>query len=101
MNMKKSLFLILTVLSLSLLPVAYMYAQEAPPEADTPAAIDLTTFTGIVAAVSLPVTQLAKIVPAVYEKTWLKIAVSVGVAVAASLLAWHFGWAQFPGGLSW
>jgi hypothetical protein len=98
--MKRFLFLTSVISLLSLLSVTYVYAQEAPPEGSI-SAIDLTTFTGIVAAVSLAVTQLAKIIPAVSQKNWLKILTSVGVAVAASLLAWHFGWAQFLQGLSW
>ncbi|MDR2764122.1 MAG: hypothetical protein LBB90_03725 [Tannerella sp.] len=99
--MKRFLFLFTLMMSLSLGGAVYVYAQEAPADAGSPAALDLTTFTGIVAAVSLVVTQLAKIIPVVAEKTWLKILVSVGVAILASLLAWHFGWAQFLQGLAW
>jgi hypothetical protein len=98
--MKQFLFLTLVISLLSLLSVTYVYAQEAPPEGSI-SAIDLTTFTGIVAAVSLTVTQLAKIVPSVSQKNWLKILISVAVATVASLLAWYFGWAQFLQGLAW
>jgi hypothetical protein len=98
--MKRFLFFTLVISSLSLWSVTYAYAQEAPPE-ESVSAIDLTTFTGIVAAVSLIVTQLAKLIPAVSEKNWLKILVSVAVAVAVSLPARHFGLAQFLQGLSW
>jgi hypothetical protein len=100
--MKRFLFLFLffVILALSVWSATYVYAQEAPDEAGS-SAIDLTTFTGLVAAVSLAVTQLAKIVSAVYEKTWLKITVSIVVAVVVSLLAWRFGWAAFLQGLAW
>lgn len=96
--MKRFLFFVILLLSIE--SATYVYGQDQPADADA-SAIDLTTFTGIVAAVSLVVTQLAKIVPAVYEKAWLKISVSVAIAVIASLLAWHFGWAAFLQGLAW
>jgi hypothetical protein len=98
--MKRFLFLTLLILSFPLASATYVYAQESPP-ADVDFAVDLTTFTGIVAFVSLAVTQLAKIIPAVSQKNLLKILVSVGVAIVATLLAWHFSWAQFLQGLSW
>jgi hypothetical protein len=98
--MKRFVFLFLVIMSLSAVRAAYVYAQAAPEDAGV-SAIDLTTFTGIVGAVSLAVTQLAKLVPAVQAQTWLKILVSVGVAILASLLAWHFGLAQFLQGLAW
>ncbi|MDR1676006.1 MAG: hypothetical protein LBR86_06025 [Tannerella sp.] len=98
--MKRFLFLIFGMLSLSLMSVMYVYAGESPPQ-ETVSAIDLTTFTGLVAAVSLAVTQLAKMLPVVAEKNGLKILVSVAVAIVASLLAWHFGWAPFLQGLTW
>ena len=100
--MKRFLLLFYLILTLSMSGIFCVYAQsDAPPEEGTVPAIDLTTFTGIVAAVSLVVTQLAKILPVVYEKNCLKILLSIGIAVAASLLAWHFGWAAFLQGLAW
>jgi hypothetical protein len=98
--MKRFLCLFSVIMALYVWSVTYVYAQEALPE-EVVSAIDLTTFTGLVAAVSLAVTQLARVVPAVYEKTWLKITVSVVVAVVASLPAWHFGRAAFLQGLAW
>jgi fluoride ion exporter CrcB/FEX len=98
--MKRFLFLLFVISALIIGSATYVYAQE-PPDDVGASAIDLTTFTGIVAAVSLFVTQLAKIVPTVYEKTWLKIVVSVAVATVVSLLAWNFGWAQFLKDLPW
>lgn len=98
--MKRFLFSTLLIVSLSLSGLT-LYAQiDAPADEGSVPAIDPTTFTGIVAAVSLVVTQPAKILPVVYEKNWLKIAVSVGMAIAASLPAWHFGWASFLQGLA-
>jgi hypothetical protein len=101
MDMKRFLFLFSVTVALALPGATYLYAQQAPPETDTPSAVDLTTFTGIVAAVSMIVTQLAKIIPAVSRKNGLKILLSVAVAIAASLLAWHFGWASFLQGVAW
>jgi fluoride ion exporter CrcB/FEX len=98
--MKRFLFLLFVISALIIGSATYVYAQE-PPDDVGASAIDLTTFTGIVAAVSLFVTQLAKIVPVVYEKTWLKIVVSVAVATVASLLAWHFDWAAFLRDKTW
>ena len=63
---------------------------------DTPSIVfDLSTFTGIVAAISLIVTQVAKVIPVIGVNRVLKIASSLVVGVIVSLLSHWFGVASF------
>jgi uncharacterized membrane protein len=71
---------------------------ENPP--DVGWSFDFSTFAGIVAIVSLAVTQCAKIIPFVSQNTFAKIASSVLVASVLMLIAWHFELAEFLAGLT-
>ena len=62
--------------------------------------LDLSSFTGIVAIVSLIVTQIAKLIPVVESKTILKILVSAVAGVVISFVGWKFSFAAFLYGLS-
>ncbi len=77
-------------------------AQTIQPDPEVSSSVfDLSTFTGIVAVISLIVTQLAKKIPVISTNTILKILVSVIVGIAASLLSWWLGLADFLTGLLW
>lgn len=98
--MKRLIFLLTAVLLIAI-PV---FSQAVPIEPDNPVAavvVDLSTFVGIVAFVSLVVTQLAKKIPAVEASKVLKILTSVCVGVATSFLSWWLGLADFLMGLIW
>ena len=62
---------------------------------------NLSTFMGIVAFVSLVVTQLAKLIPVIDINKVLKILTSVLVGILASFASWWFGLAEFLSGLIW
>ncbi|MDR2917282.1 MAG: hypothetical protein LBV74_21010 [Tannerella sp.] len=98
---KKSMFFLMAMFVI-MLP---SFAQNPVPANDladvSGIVFDLSTFAGIVAFVSLVVTQLAKKLPVVETNTILKILVSVAVGMLASLLSWKFGWADFLAGLLW
>lgn len=64
--MKRLLFLFAMLLT----PFALM-AQEVIPS-EGPITIDLTTFTGIMAFVTMSATQLAKVVPYIDTHKWLR-----------------------------
>jgi hypothetical protein len=100
MSMKRFLFLALATLFLS---CGVAFAGEAAPAAvpDPGFVLDLTTFAGVVALVSLLGTQLAKLVPAIAEKALWKILVSAALGMAVTLLAWKTGLAAFLSGIAW
>lgn len=90
--MKKLLFI-------SMLFCAFpLMAQDGTNQGFT---IDITTFTGIVALISLIVTQLAKYIKIVNENLFVKIGVSIVSGALISLLAWQLGVAEFLSGMTW
>lgn len=81
-DMKKLLFLLVMLLA----PMALM-AQEIIPSEGT-IAIDLTTFTGIMAFVTMLATQLAKVVPYIDTHKWAKVLSAVVIGMLVCILAW-------------
>ena len=92
--MKK--LIIVFVMALALAPV--VLAQSNPVETS---AFNLSTFAGIVACVSLIVTQLAKIFTRIGEVTLWKILTSLLVGIALTFLAWWLKWADFLADMLW
>ena len=80
--MKRLLFLFVMLLT----PFALM-AQEVIPS-DGTITIDLTTFTGIMAFVTMSATQLAKLVPYIDTDKWAKILSAVVIGMFTCILAW-------------
>jgi hypothetical protein len=80
--MKKLLFLLVMLLA----PMALM-AQEIIPSEGT-ITIDLTTFTGIMAFVTMSATQLAKVVPYIDTHKWAKVLSAVVIGMLVCILAW-------------
>ena len=64
--MKRLLFLF----AMLLMPFALLAQEVIPSEGTIP--IDLTTFTGIMAFVTMSATQLAKVVPYIDTHKWAK-----------------------------
>jgi hypothetical protein len=94
--MMKKMFLFLGLLAFFIsLPAMAQAAGD-----DSTAVMGLTTFMGIVALVSFAVTQLSKYLVFV-EKTVWKILTSVATGVLLTLIAWHFGLADYLTGLVW
>ena len=89
--MKKTLFTLIMLITTTSIFAANETASSF--------SFDLGTFTGLVALVSFLVTQLAKLIPAIDAKRWLKILVSVAVGAIASVLAWLTDLAAFMAGL--
>lgn len=80
--MKRLLFLFAMLLT----PFALM-AQEVIPSEGT-ITIDLTTFTGIMAFVTMSATQLAKVVPYIDTHKWTKVLSAVVIGMLVCILAW-------------
>lgn len=72
-----------------LMPCA-LFAQEVSgtETAGGDFAIDLGTFTGIVALISAIVTQIAKLIPAVAGNRLAKIGMSCAVGIVVCMVAW-------------
>ena len=82
LDMKRLLFLFAMLLT----PFALMAQDVIPSEG--PITIDLTTFTGIMAFVTMSATQLAKVVPYIDTHKWAKILSAVVIGMLVCILAW-------------
>lgn len=98
----KRILIVMSILLMLSLNVS-VYAQEVLPEANelSQIVIDLSTFTGIVAFVSLIVTQLAKFIPVIDSRALWKILTSVAVGCLATFISWRFNLAEFLNNLTW
>lgn len=81
-SMKRLLFLFAMLLT----PFA-LVAQEVIPS-EGPITIDLTTFTGIMAFVTMSATQLAKVVPYIDTHKWAKVVSAIVIGMVVCVLAW-------------
>ena len=97
--MKKILFLFCFFAALFALPV--MVFAQGDGSDESPPVLTLTTFTGVIAIISYVVTNLSKFIPAVAEKKFLKIGVSLIVSNVIMFLSWKLGFAKFLDNLSW
>jgi hypothetical protein len=95
-------FFILLLASMMFACVVPAIAQDVgDPGGDLESVLNLTTFAGIVAIISYVGTQISKLIPVIAEKSILKIAVSIGLGVLISYVAYVFGWADFLAELTW
>ncbi|HCC51113.1 MAG TPA: hypothetical protein DEQ30_02915 [Porphyromonadaceae bacterium] len=79
-----------------------VFAQTDPVEVELATnTFDLSTFAGIVACISLIVTQLAKTAPAISEKAILKILMSLAIGIGLTFFAWWLNIAPFLGNMIW
>lgn len=62
---------------------------------------DFATFTGIVSLVSLVVTQLAKLIPTIETKKWIKPIISILVGILSCLFGWILNIAPVLEGQIW
>lgn len=90
-----------------LLLISFCAAMAAPVltevVAEEPAGItiDVSTFTGIVALVSMIVTQIAKVWKKVDESSLIKRAISAVVGIAAFMICWALQVAPMFEGMVW
>lgn len=80
-----------------------VYAQEVLPESNeiSQIVIDLSSFTGIVAFVSLIVTQVVKLIPTIDSRAIFKVLSSIAVGCLATFISWRFSLAELLNDLQW
>lgn len=93
--MKKMMYL----MGLLLVSCALMAQETTPAEAGT--MIDVTTFGGMMALVTMVVTQFAKLIPFINEHKWAKVLTSLGVGIAATMACWGLQVSDYLAGLLW
>lgn len=62
---------------------------------------DFASFTGIMALISLVVTQLSKLIPSIEERKWAKPLVSIAVGILSCLFGWILQISPVLEGLIW
>lgn len=93
--MKRLLFLFVMLLT----PFALMVQEVIPSEGTI--TIDLTTFTGIMAFVTMSATQLAKVVPYIDAHKWAKILSAIVIGMLTCILAWFLQVSPLLVGSEW
>lgn len=88
-------------MSLMLVCVMSLSAQEAVASEAGGVVIDLTTFGGITALVSALVTQILKVVPSINGSKLAKIGISAGVGIVVCILGWILKLSDPLSGLAW
>lgn len=87
------------MMGLLLMSSALIAQETVPAEAGT--MIDVTTFGGMMALVTMVVTQFAKLIPFINEHKWAKVLTSLGVGIAATMACWGLQVSDYLAGLVW
>ena len=87
------------MMGLLLMSSALIAQETVPAEAGT--MIDVTTFGGMMALVTMVVTQFAKLIPFINEHKWAKVLTSLGVGIAATMACWGLQVSDYLMGLLW
>ena len=87
------------MMGLLLVSCALMAQEVTTSEAGT--MIDVTTFGGMMALVTMVVTQFAKLIPFIEEHKWAKVLTSLGVGIAATMACWGLQVSDYLAGLVW
>lgn len=85
--------------ALLLFPVAAL-AQESGVT-DGRYVVDLSSFAGVVAVIGAVVTQIAKVIPAIADKKWLKVIIALVVGIALAYIIWLFQLSSIVEGYTW
>lgn len=83
--MKKFIFMFMALLTLAIPALAAEDIGIAPA---SEVVIDVGSFTGIVALVSMIATQILKVIPAIKENKLAKIGISVAVGIIVCMVCW-------------
>lgn len=83
--MKKFIFMFMALLTLAIPALANGCIGIAPA---SEVVIDVGSFTGIVALVSMIATQILKVIPAIKENKLAKIGISVVVGIIVCMVCW-------------
>lgn len=83
--MKKFIFMFMALLTLAIPALAAEDIGIAPA---SEVVIDVGSFTGIAALVSMIATQILKVIPAIKENKLAKIGISVAVGIIVCMVCW-------------
>lgn len=98
----KKLIIMLNMLLMFTVGIAAQTAMGLSEEAIEPGLVtDFASFTGIMALISLVVTQLSKLIPGITEKKWAKPLVSIVVGILSCLFGWILQISPVLEGLIW
>lgn len=84
--MKKFIFMFMALLTLAIPALAAEEDIGIAPAFEV--VIDVGSFTGIVALVSMIATQILKVIPAIKENKLAKIGISVAVGIIVCMVCW-------------
>ena len=98
----KKLIIMLNMLLMFTVGIAAQTAMGLSEEVVEPGLVtDFASFTGIMALISLVVTQLSKLIPSIKEKKWAKPLVSIAVGILSCLFGWILQISPVLEGLIW
>lgn len=98
----KKLITMLNMLLMFTVGIAAQTAIGLSEEVVEPGLVtDFASFTGIMALISLVVTQLSKLIPSIEEKKWAKPLVSIAVGILSCLFGWILQISPVLEGLIW
>lgn len=98
----KKLIIMLNMLLMFTVGIAAQTAMGLSEEAIEPGLVtDFASFTGIMALISLVVTQLSKLIPSIEERKWAKPLVSIVVGILSCLFGWILQISPVLDGLIW
>lgn len=98
----KKLIIMLNMLLMFVVGIAAQTAIGLNEEVVEPGLVtDFASFTGIMALISLVVTQLSKLIPSIKEKKWAKPLVSIAVGILSCLFGWVLQISPVLEGLIW
>ena len=98
----KKLITMLNMLLMFTVGIAAQTAIGLSEEVVEPGLVtDFASFTGIMALISLVVTQLSKLIPSIKEKKWAKPLVSIAVGILSCLFGWILQISPVLEGLIW
>lgn len=98
----KKLIIMLNMLLMFIVGIAAQTAMGLSEEVVEPGLVtDFASFTGIMALISLVVTQLSKLIPSIKEKKWAKPLVSIAVGILSCLFGWILQISPVLEGLIW
>lgn len=98
----KKLIIMLNMLLMFTVGIAAQTAMSLSEEVVEPGLVtDFASFTGIMALISLVVTQLSKLIPSIEERKWAKPLVSIAVGILSCLFGWILQISPVLEGLIW
>lgn len=90
--------MVLALVTMFTLPVL---AAEPDVSAESEIVIDVGTFTGIVTLVSMVVTQILKVIPAINDSKIAKVGISAAVGILVCIICWLLKVSPLLFDLSW